>query len=74
MNESQSRIVISVAEGNADAIMTFCNERHVSAQKLGNVAGKDLIIRAQAEEFRWPIVEIYDDWFNAIRRAVEDNA
>jgi phosphoribosylformylglycinamidine synthase len=73
-NESQSRIVISVAEENAGATMTFCNERHVSAQKLGNVAGKDLIIHAQAEEFRWPIVEIYDDWFNAIRRAVEDNA
>jgi phosphoribosylformylglycinamidine synthase II len=73
-NESQSRIVISVAEENADATMTFCNERHVSAQKLGNVAGKDLIIHTQAEEFRWLITEIYDDWFNAIRRAVEDNA
>ncbi len=73
-NESQSRIVISVAKENADATMTFCNERQVSAQKLGNVAGEDLIIRAQAEEFRWSITEIYDDWFNAIRRAVEDNA
>ena len=73
-NESQSRIVISVAKENADATMTFCNERQVSAQKLGNVASEDLIIRAQAEEFRWSITEIYDDWFNAIRRAVEDNA
>ena len=71
-NESQSRIVISVAKENADATLKLCDERHVSAQKLGNVAGNDLIIRAQAEEFRWSIAEIYDDWFNAIRRAVED--
>jgi phosphoribosylformylglycinamidine synthase len=72
-NESQSRIVISVAKENADATLTLCEERRVSAQQLGKVASSDLVIRASTEEFRWPIAEIYDDWFNAIRRAVEDN-
>jgi phosphoribosylformylglycinamidine synthase II len=72
-NESQSRILISVAKENADATLKLCEERRVSAQQLGKVASSDLVIRASTEEFRWPIAEIYDDWFNAIRRAVEDN-
>ncbi len=72
-NESQSRIVISVAQENADAALKACEKRRVPAQKLGSVGGNDLQIRAGTEEFRWPIAEIYDDWFNAIRRAVEDN-
>jgi phosphoribosylformylglycinamidine synthase len=72
-NESQSRIVISVAKENAGAILKVCEERRVSAQQLGKIAGSDLVIRASTEEFRWPIAEIYGDWFSAIRRAVEDN-
>ncbi len=72
-NESQSRIVISVAQEDADAALQLCEERRVPAQKLGSVGGNDLLIRAGAEEFRWSIAQIYDDWFNAIRRSVEDN-
>jgi phosphoribosylformylglycinamidine synthase len=72
-NESQSRIIVSVAKENAAATLKACEERRVSAQKLGTVTGNNLVIRAEAKEFRWSIAEIYDDWFNAIRRAVEDD-
>ena len=48
--------------------------REVPFQQLGEVSGDELRIRANDENFRWPIVDLYDDWWNAIRRAVEDEA
>jgi phosphoribosylformylglycinamidine synthase len=71
-NESQSRIVISVAAYDAEKAMSILNERDVPVQQLGKVGGGDLRIRVNEESFRWPIASLYDGWFNAIRRTVED--
>ena len=71
-NESQSRIVISVAAYDAEKAMSILHERDVPVQQLGKVGGGDLRIRVNDESFRWPIANLYDGWFNAIRRAVED--
>jgi phosphoribosylformylglycinamidine synthase len=71
-NESQSRVVISVAGHNAEKAMSILRERDVPVQQLGKVGGDDLRIRVNEESFRWPIASLYDGWFNAIRRAVED--
>ncbi len=71
-NESQSRIVISVAAYDAEKTMSTLRERDVPVQQLGNVGGDDLRIRVNEESFRWPIASLYDGWFNAIRRTVED--
>ncbi len=72
-NESQSRIVISVAAENLDKTISRLRERGVSHLHLGEVTGDELRISANNETFRWPVVDIYDDWWNAIRRAVESD-
>ena len=73
-NESQSRIVISVAAYDVEKAMSILRQRGVPVQQLGKVGGDDLHIRVNEESFRWPIANLYDSWFNAIRRAVEDEA
>src|SRR5438067_13508226 len=70
-NESQSRIVISVAANDAEKMMSILRERGVPSEQLGKVGGDELRVRISEKTFRWPIVDLYDDWFNAIRRAVE---
>jgi phosphoribosylformylglycinamidine synthase II len=72
-NESQSRIVISVAPENLDKTISFLRERDVPFQQLGKVGGDQLQIRVDEQNFRWRVAEIYDDWWNAIRRAVEQD-
>ncbi|PYJ85293.1 MAG: phosphoribosylformylglycinamidine synthase II, partial [Verrucomicrobia bacterium] len=69
-NESQSRIVISCTPHDAGKVLATLRTKNVPHQKIGEVAGDSLSIN----EFSWSIAEIYDDWFNAIRRAVESDA
>jgi len=73
-NESQSRIVISVASENLEKTMSILEERNVPHRKLGTVTGDELRIRVDNENLRWPIVDLYDGWWNAIRRAVESES
>jgi phosphoribosylformylglycinamidine synthase subunit PurL len=73
-NESQSRIVISVAAKDAEKTMSILRARGVPFQQLGEVGGDELWIRAGDETFRWPVSDLYDDWFNAIRRAVASDS
>ena len=73
-NESQSRIVISVAQEKLQKIMSFLQERQVPFQDLGKASGNQLCIRVNGEEFSWPTADLYDDWWNAIRRAVESDS
>jgi phosphoribosylformylglycinamidine synthase len=73
-NESQSRIVISVAPGNLQKTMSILQETEIPFQQLGRVRGDKLRIRVENESFSWPIVDLHDDWWNAIRRAVESDS
>ena len=70
-NESQSRIVISVAADDAEKTMSILQERGIPCRQMGKIGGDELRIRINEETFHWPIVDLYDDWFNAIRLAVE---
>jgi phosphoribosylformylglycinamidine synthase len=70
-NESPSRIVISVAAEDLAATLAILREREVPFQQLGKVGGEELRVRITKQTFRWPVGELYDDWWNAIRRAVE---
>jgi len=72
-NEAQSRIVISVAPEKLDKAIAMLRERDVPFQQLGKVGGEELQIRIDEQKFRWPVAEIYDEWWNAIRRAVEQD-
>jgi phosphoribosylformylglycinamidine synthase II len=71
-NESQSRIVISVAPENLDNTTTLLRERGIPFQELGHVGGDHLRIRIAKQTFDWRVRDLYDDWFNATRRAVEE--
>jgi phosphoribosylformylglycinamidine synthase len=70
-NEAQSRIIISVDAEDVERSMSILRERGVPFEQLGKVSGDHLRIRVDDETFHWPIADLYDDWFNAIRRAVE---
>jgi len=73
-NESQSRIVISVTPENLEKTMSILQKGDVPHQRLGTVTGDKLRIRANTENFRWPITDLYDDWWNSIRRLVESDS
>src|SRR5438067_1925402 len=73
-NESQSRIVISVTPKNVEKTMSILSERGVPSKKLGTVTGDELRIRANIDNFRWTITDLYDDWWNSIRRLVESDS
>jgi phosphoribosylformylglycinamidine synthase len=72
-NESQSRIVISVAPEKLDDALALLREHDVPFQQLGKVGGDELQIRIDEQTFRWPVADIYEDWWNAIRCAVEQD-
>ena len=71
-NESQSRIIISVAPADLEKATSILRGSAVPFEQLGKVTAEELCIRADEETFRWQIADLYDDWWNAIRRAVED--
>jgi phosphoribosylformylglycinamidine synthase II len=70
-NESQSRMIISVAPENLENAVAMLRQRNIPFQQLGKVGGDQLQIRIDDESFRWSIRDLHDDWWNAIRRAVE---
>jgi phosphoribosylformylglycinamidine synthase II len=72
-NESQSRIVLSVGPENLQKTMSMLQDRQIPFQQLGRVGGDQLRIRVGNDEFSWPVSDLYDDWWNAIRRAVESD-
>ncbi len=73
-NESQSRIVISLAPENLQKTISIFQEEQIPFQQIGRVGGNQLRIRVGSEEFSWLIADLHDDWWNAIRRAVESDS
>jgi phosphoribosylformylglycinamidine synthase subunit PurL len=73
-NESQSRIVISVAPENLQKTISILQEGQIPFQQLGRVGGNQLRIRVGSEEFSWLIADLHDDWWNVIRRTVESDS
>jgi phosphoribosylformylglycinamidine synthase II len=73
-NESQSRIVISVAPENLENTICMLRERDVPFQQLGTVVDDELRIQVNGQKFAWPIADLYDDWWNSIRRLVESDS
>ena len=73
-NESQSRIIISTGLDDAEKAMSVLRERGVPFKELGKVGGDELRIQVNDETFRWLVADLYDDWWNAIRRAVESDS
>ena len=73
-NESQSRIVISVAPESLAKMTAVLRERDVPFRQLGKVSHDELRIQANDKKFAWPIAGLYDGWWNSIRRLVESDS
>jgi phosphoribosylformylglycinamidine synthase subunit PurL len=69
-NESQSRIVISVAEDKAATALDALKKSGVPVSRLGAVGGEFLAIHVGEKSFRWPVAELFDDWYYSIERSV----
>lgn len=69
-NESQSRIVISVEENKASRAFDLLKKSGVPALRLGVVGGEFLSIEVGQESFRWPVGELFDDWYYSIERSL----
>ncbi len=70
--EAQSRIIISCAPDKADQIISTLKSQKVPCTHLGAVDENTLRITTAEVEVNWPVAELYDDWYGAIRRAVEN--
>jgi phosphoribosylformylglycinamidine synthase II len=73
-NESQSRIVISIAPDSVNKTIAMLRERGVLFQQLGRVGSDQLRIQVNQERLAWPIAGLYDGWWNSIRRLVESDS
>ena len=73
-NESQSRIIISVAPKNLDKAESILRERAVPFQRLGKVESDQLRIQVEDKKFAWPVADLFDDWWNSIRGVVESDS
>ena len=73
-NESQSRIIISISPNDLEKTLSVLRDRHIPFQHLGKVGGNDLRIHVGQEHFSWPVADLHDEWWNAIRRAVEGDS
>ncbi len=73
-NESQSRIVISVAKANEKEVRERLKTAGVQSSVLGTVGAGDLSVCVAKKIYTWPISELHDQWFNSIARAIESDS
>ena len=65
-NESQSRVIVSVAAADEAATLAWLNERGVSARGIGTVGGDEMVIQGNESSLSWPVEELYHTWHDAI--------
>src|SRR5207253_1308444 len=73
-NESQSRIIISCDPKHTGRILSELKSKNIPHAQIGTVTADNLRISLNGENLTWPVAELYDLWWNAIRRAVESNS
>jgi len=73
-NETQSRIIISCDPKNTELVLSELRSKNIPHAQIGGVIADDLRITANGENLSWPVAELHDLWWNAIRRAVESDS
>jgi phosphoribosylformylglycinamidine synthase len=73
-SETQSRIIISCDPKNTELVLSELKSKNIPHAQIGSVIAGDLRITASGECLSWPVVELHDLWWNAIRRAVESDS
>jgi len=69
-NETQSRVVLSVAGTNAATVLLLLEMRGIPARRIGAVGGDYLKITASGETLTWPIADLHDAWYHSIARTM----
>ncbi|MGO8701279.1 MAG: phosphoribosylformylglycinamidine synthase subunit PurL [Limisphaerales bacterium] len=70
--ECQSRVIVSVAPANAVKVVERAKIMGVPAVKIGAVGGNELCLKLASSEFKWPLAELHDLWWNALARAMAE--
>ena len=68
--ETQSRIIISAKEENAEQIFNICKKNSTKICKVGETGGKKISIN---NEINLSITEIFDKYYYSIERIMENN-
>jgi phosphoribosylformylglycinamidine synthase len=69
--ETQGRVIISIAPLDEVKVLGRAKILGVSAIKLGTIGGSELVIKRGAAEWKWPLAQLHDAWWNAIARAMK---
>ena len=72
--EAQSRIIISVSPSKLAEAKSLLQELELPFQQLGRVGGNKLQIDVAGDRLSWAVANLFDDWWNAIRRAIESDS
>ena len=69
-NESQSRVIISVAPEDAAKALDQLASSDVPAAQIGKVGGDKLAINTGAAKLEWDVAELFDRWHSSIERVI----
>ncbi|MGB7297311.1 MAG: phosphoribosylformylglycinamidine synthase subunit PurL [Candidatus Aminicenantales bacterium] len=73
-SESQSRFLVSVAARDLDRLLKLAEERSIPAKAIGQIGGKQLVIRQDGREIiGLPVEQLYEAWKRAIPEALRVN-
>ena len=68
--ETQSRVVITCAALDAGKVVERAKLLGVPAVPIGKVGGNALVMKTSAGDFKAPLSELHDPWWNSIARAM----
>ena len=72
-NESQSRVVISVAAESVEAVLDATAARGVPAVRLGSVTAEPTLdVTVDAEKFSWPLADLHHAWADTLGELMKD--
>lgn len=65
-NESQTRVVISVAPENVAVVLALAQESGVPSRRIGTVGGANLTVKADGTELQWNVADLNATWYGSI--------
>ena len=71
-NESQTRVVLSVAPENAAATLAAAQKAGIPVRRIGTVGGAQLAIKADGVETRWQIADLSATWYGSISSCMSE--
>ena len=69
--ESQARILVSVAKPFLPKVLGQAAILGIPAARIGVVGGRLLRIRYGKSDYSWPLNDLHNAWWTAIRRRME---